>query len=336
MCWAYSSRERKHVKRLAEDLRKKDSFFGGIIATTAFLALLVFSPHFHNPNNLDSLQAAIAPNAIIAVGMMILMIMGMFDLSVGSIMGFSGIVTGYFISRGYSIPIAVLAGMATGCGIGLINGLLVAYGKILPIIATIGTMIVFRGFAEMIMTSNMAMSLTGFPREFIALGNRKLLGIYPMLWICIIMLVLFWFITKMTYAGRVIYYIGNSAENAKLMGIDVNRTVILAFLLSGVLSALAGILSVARFESASRYLGQNLQMTILIACIIGGGSILGGKGDMLGALFGTIFIVLLSNGFNLFEVNPQWQSVTIGAILLLVVVANGYFYLKKMRRLGKL
>jgi len=319
-----------------ENLRKKDSFFGGLIVIAAFLILLVFSPYFLNQNNLDSLQTAIAPNAIIAIGMMILMIMGKFDLSVGSAMGFSGIVTGFFLSQGHSILFAVLAGMAAGCFIGLINGLLVVYGNILPLIATIGTMTIFRGFCEMIMTSNMAMSLTGFPQEFINIGNRKLLGIYPMLWICIILLVLFWFITKKTYAGRVIYYIGNSAENAQLMGINVNKTVLLAFLLSGALSALGGILSVARFESASRYLGQNLQMTILIACIIGGGSILGGKGDMLGALFGTIFVSLLANGFNLFWVNPQWQSVIIGAILLTVVAIDGYVYLRKMRKLGKL
>lgn len=317
-------------------MRKQDSFFGIIITLISFLILAVFSPYFFTINNLDSLQTSIAPNTIIAIGMMLLMIMGMFDLSVGSVMCLSGVVTAYLLSRKMGIFISVSGGLLAGAVIGAINGTLVAYGNIEPLIATIGTMYVFRGISEMIMTSEIATSLTGFPERFNRFGGDKFLGLYSMVWICIALLALFIFWTKRTYSGRKGYYIGCSRDNARLMGINVRLHVLGIYILSGVLSAIAGILSIARFETASRYLGKDLQMTIMIACIMGGGSLLGGKGDILGALFGTLFISLLSNGFNLFEINPQWQNVTIGTILFLVVVADGYLYLKRLRRKGRI
>lgn len=324
------------MKEFVTRIKKSDSFFGGMIAVVMFCVLAFFSPYFFKANNLLSLQAAIAPSAIIAIGMMILMIMGMLDMSVGSIMGLSGIVTGYVLSKGMGITMAIVAGLATGLVIGIANGMLVAYGKVIPLIATLGTMTIFRGVCEMVMSSDMATYLTGFPEAFLKFGSGKIFGLLPMVYLCLIIFVVFWFITRKTYFGRQIYYIGNSMENSRLMGINVEKMTIIAYAISGVLSALAGIVSVARFEAASRYLGQDMQMNILIACIIGGGSMNGGKGSVIGAMFGTIFIALLSNAFTLFMIKPQWQSVILGAVLLLVVAADGYLYIKKMRKLGKM
>lgn len=323
------------IKRWYGIYRKQDSFFGIMIAFLVAVILAAFSPYFFTISNLDSLQTSIAPNVILAIGMMMLMIMGKFDLSVGSSMCLSGIASAYCLSRGMGITVSILAGLGVGVLTGSINGVLVAYGKIEPLIATIGTMYVFRGISEMIMTSAIATTLRGFPESFIALGNKKILGIYPMVWICIFLLLLFGIVLKKTYIGKKNYYIGCSAANAVLMGINVKFHLFIFYIISAVLASTAGILSVARYETASRYLGKDIQMNIMIACIIGGGSLLGGKGDMLGALFGTLFISLLSNGFNLFEINPQWQNVTIGGILLLVVAADGYVYLKRLKQQGK-
>lgn len=324
------------MKKWFTAFRKQDSFFGIVITCISFLILAVFNPYFFAVNNLDSLQTSIAPNAIIAIGMMMLMIMGMFDLSVGSVMCLSGVVTAYLLSRNTGIVLSTAGGLLTGAAIGALNGIMVAYGNIQPLIATIGTMYVFRGISETIMTSDIATSLTGFPESFNRFGGGKFLGLYSMVWICILLLGLFMFLTKRTYVGRRGYYIGCSQDNARLMGINVKRHILTVYILSGLLSATAGILSIARFETASRYLGKDLQMTIMIACIMGGGSLLGGKGDIQGALFGTLFISLLSNGFNLFEINPQWQNVTIGTILFLVVAADGFMYIKRMRRKGRI
>ena len=267
--------------------------------------------------------------------MMLVLIIGMFDLSVGSIMGLSGIVCAYLLGNQMSITVSVLAGLGTGILIGLINGLLVAVGNIIPLITTIGTMFIFRGFAEMIMTSNLAMSLTGFPKEFLDYGEKTFFGAYIMVWIMLVLLIIAEFVLKRTYLGRQLYYIGGNKASAISLGFNVKWVTIGCFVLSGFLSAVAGVLSIARFQSASRYLGQGIQIDILIACIIGGGSLLGGKGDMKGAFFGTVFIALLVNAFNLFEINSLYKSVVVGAVLVLVVLFDGYIYLRKMQALGK-
>jgi ribose/xylose/arabinose/galactoside ABC-type transport system permease subunit len=323
------------MKNLFNRFKNQDSFFSIVISAIFFLILAVLSPYFFKSSNLLSLQAVIAPRVIIAIGMMVVLIIGMFDLSVGSIMGFSGIVCGYLLGHGNSIVVSVLAGLGTGILIGLINGLLIAVGNIPPLIVTIGTMYIFRGFAEMIMTSDLAMSLTGFPQEFLDFGDSTFLGVYNMVWIMLVLLVIIELVLKRTYIGRSLYYIGGNKTSAISLGFNVKWATIGSFVLSGFLSALAGVLSIARFQSASRYLGQGIQIDILIACIIGGGSLLGGKGDMKGAFFGTVFIALLVNAFNLFEINSLFKSVVVGGALVLVVLFDGYIYLRKMRALGK-
>ena len=325
-------------------LKKQDYFFGLLISLAFAIVLAIFSPYFFKVNNLDSLQTTIAPNAIVAIGMMLLIIMGMFDLSVGSVMGMSGIVTGYVLSRTELVSawgeptviiVAVLAGLAVGLIVGFVNGALVAWAKIVPLISTIGTLYIVRGLAEMIMTGDAGYSIIGFPEPFINFGRMKVLGLYPMMWICIILLVLAGLVLSKTHTGRKLYYIGGNRNSAISLGMNVSKVTIMSFMISGLLASLAGILSVARYESASRYLGVDLQLDILIACIIGGGSLLGGKGDMWGAFFGTAFVTLLQNGFNLFEINPLLKSVVVGGILVLIVAVDGYIYLKKMRSLGK-
>jgi len=323
------------MKKFLTQLRNQDAFFAGILTLAFFLILAVFSPYFFLQNNFLSLQAVIAPRAIIAIGMMLLVIMGMFDLSVGSVMGVAGILCGYLLSRGVPISVSVIAAIGAGMLVGLINGLLVAVGNVSPLIATIGTMYIFRGICEMIMTSDLAMSLTGFPQSFLAFGGNTLYGLYFMTWIMIALLLVVQFIIKRTYWGRSIYYIGGNPSSAVSLGFKVKKTTIICFVISGALAALAGVLSIARFQSASRYLGQDIQMDILIACILGGGSLLGGKGDMLCAFVGTAFVSLLQNGFNLFEINPLLKSVVVGGILVIVVIMDGYIHLKKMRALGK-
>ncbi len=323
------------LKNIYQEFKKQDSFFGIVATMTFFLILAVFSPYFFQQNNMLSMQALIAPRAIMAIGMMLVVIIGMFDLSVGSTMGLAGITCGFLLSKGVSVTLSILASLGIGALIGLLNGILVAICNIIPLITTIGTMYIFRGFCEMIMTSSLAMSLRGFPQSFLDFGSKTILGMYPMVWIMLGLLIIAEIVLQKTYFGRQLYYIGGNPTSARSLGFNVKAAIIICFVISGTLSALAGILSIARFESASRYLGQGLQMDILIACIIGGGSLMGGKGDMKGAFFGTAFVALLNNAFNLFEINSLFESVVVGAALVLVVLFDGYVHLKKMRELGK-
>ena len=324
------------IRTLFRKFKQQDSFFGVLTSLFFFLVLALGSPYFFMHNNILSLQGVIAPRVIMAIGMMLVVILGMFDLSVGSVMGLGGIICGFLLSRGVPVLPAVAASVLAGAVIGLINGFLIAVCDIIPLIATIGTMYIFRGFCEMIMTSNLALSLTGFPESFLRFGSGTWLGLYPMTWIMIVLLVVVQFLLKKTYAGHQLYFIGGNRQSARSLGMNVRRATILSFIASGALASLAGIVSVARFQSASRYLGQDLHMDILIACIIGGGSLMGGKGDMLGAFFGTAFVALLENAFNLFEINSLFKSVVVGGVLVLVVLFDGYVNITKLRKLGKL
>jgi ribose transport system permease protein len=318
-------------------LKEKNEFFSIVVTVVMFLILAIFTPnYFFNVNNLDSLQAAIAPSAIIGIGMMVLIITGVFDLSVGSVMGLSGIVCGYFLSNEHSILISVLLGLSVGLLIGFMNGLLVAYAQIPALIVTIGSMYIFKGISETIMTKGKGYSFIGFPKSFLDFGSMKIIGLYSMTWICIILIVIFTIFLSKFYTGHVLYYIGGNLESSVSLGFGIKKVRVLTFTLSGFLSSVAGILSIARFQSVSRFLGQGIQMNIIIGCIIGGGSLLGGKGTVLGSLLGIAFVTMLKNAFTLFEINVLWQNVVIGAILVLVVVSDGYLYLKKQRELGKI
>ncbi|MCI9679770.1 MAG: ABC transporter permease [Lachnospiraceae bacterium] len=324
------------LKMLAQKVKGFDCFFSLLVCVFFFICLAAGSPYFFNQQNILSLQASIAPYTMLAAGMMLLIIMGMFDLSVGSVMGFSGIFCAYLLTEKLPVMAAVLLALAAGAAIGALNGILVAYAGISPLIATIGTQFIFRGFCELIMTSELAVSLTGFPAGFLKFGNMRFLGLYPMTWIMLLAVVIFQIILMKTWPGRWFYYIGGNKISASTMGFPVKGMTFLAFTVSGFMSALGGVMSVARSQAASRYLGNGIQVDILIACVVGGGSLLGGKGDAAGALTGTIFLILLDNAFNLFGINSLFKGVVIGGILMLVVTVDGILAMRRMKALGKI
>ena len=325
----------KKVTGFLKHLPNQGYFISMVMSILLIAFLALFNPYFFTRTNMLSLQALVAPRTIIAIGMMLLISMGVFDQSVGAIMGMTGIICAYLLTKGIPVVICILIALVFGALTGIFNGFLVAKGKILPLIATVGTMYVFRGVGFMIISSEVSGSLSGFPQSFLNFGSGTLFGIYPMTIIMVVLLVVFQYVIKNTYVGKRLYYIGGNPASAKSLGFNVDKAMIISFMVCGALCALAGVLSIARFESASRYLGDNLQMDILIACIIGGGSLAGGKGDMLGAFFGTLFVCLLQNCFNLFEINSLLQSVVMGATLVIVVTADSYLNLKKMRALGQ-
>jgi len=317
------------------ELLKKRETVALFLVLGMALALLVRSGNFFlDPSNLDSLQAGIAPKAIIAIGMMVLLISGMFDLSVGSVMGFSGVVTAICMTKGVPMPIAILAGLGTGLVFGLVNGLLIAIARVNPLIATIGTMYIARGLSEVLLVRETREGLTELDPTFIWLGAGKFLGLYHMFWVMIILIVLAQLFLRKAYPGRQLYYVGGNREAAGLLGMNVTRIRLLAYCFSGFMAALAGILDTTRSEMANRYMGQGVEMKVIVACLIGGGSIAGGKGSAVGALLGVTFMSLLNNSFTLWEVG-KWQNAVLGMVLVSVVVSDGYLTLRKQRALGK-
>jgi ribose/xylose/arabinose/galactoside ABC-type transport system permease subunit len=196
-------------------------------------------------------------------------------------------------------------------------------------------MYIGRGISEIVLVGRGYAGYTNFPESFNNLGRGQFLNAYYMFWFLLILVVVFQLVLRFTKFGRQLYYIGGNYESAENLGINARRIRILAFTLSGILAAFAGVLVTARAGIANRYTGVGAHMDVIIACIIGGGSLIGGQGSIVGAFSGMVFMVLMSNAFNLYAIPPQWQNILVGFILLIVITVDGYVSLTKQKRLGK-
>ena len=291
--------------------------------------------YFFSSHIIGSLITSTSPEGIVALGMMMLLISGVFDLSVGSVMCLGGLVTAIALTMGLPVSLSVVLGLASGMVIGFLNGLVTEVGGVNPLITTIGMMYIVRGITEITLVQRGKAGYSNLPESFKQLGQGRFFGIHYMLWILIILAILFSVFLAKRRSGRSIYYIGGNEAAAVAMGINKKRIRILLYMLSGTLASLAGILINARAGAANRYTGQSSHLNVIIACIIGGGSLAGGKGNMAGAVFGLLFLVLLNNAFNLYEVNQHVQSLVNGMVLLAVVVIDGWMNIIKRRELGK-
>ncbi|MEJ2412801.1 MAG: ABC transporter permease [Anaerolineales bacterium] len=316
-------------------LFKKNEVVSVTLAVLLLVFLIVARPNFLEQVNIESLQTAIAPYGIMAIGMMILLISGVFDLSVGSTMGLGGLVSAICLTVGISPLLAILAGIFSGLMVGLINGVIVEIAGVNALITTIGTMYIGRGISEIVLVGRGYAGYTDFPEKFNNLGRGQFLGFYYMFWILLALLVIFQLVLRYTKFGRQLYYIGGNYDAAEKLGINNRKVRIISFVISGVLAASAGILVTARAGIANRYTGVGAHMDVIIACIIGGGSLIGGQGSIVGAFSGMVFMALMSNAFNLYAIPPQWQNILVGAILLIVIAVDGYVSLNKQKRLGK-
>lgn len=322
-------------RKLLNILRKNETVSVGL-AVLLLIFLVLARPNFLDRVNIDSLQTSIAPYGIMAIGMMILLISGVFDLSVGSTMGLGGLVSAITLTLGASPAVAILTGILSGLLIGLINGLIVEIAGVNALITTIGTMYIGRGISEIVLVGRGYAGYTNFPDSFNNLGRGQFLNIYYMFWILLVLLVVFQLVLRYTKFGRQLFFIGGNYDAAEKLGINARRIRIMAFVLSGALAAFAGILVTSRAGIANRYTGVGAHMDVIIACIIGGGSLIGGQGSIVGAFSGMVFMVLMSNAFNLYAIPPQWQSILVGIILLIVITVDGYVSLSKQKRLGKI
>lgn len=304
------------------------------LAVVLLLALTLawVSPAFLDRNNLASLQTSIAPNLIVAIGMMTLFMIGRFDLSVGAVMGISGIASAMALGAGMPVPVAFAAGIATGLAIGAFNGFMVAWMGSNHLIVTLGVLYMTRGVIEVVMSGQQLAGFTRFPAAFSMFGQWGIAGFSGIFLFAILLCVVFECFLRMTVPGRSLLFLGGNPHAAEATGIGKRSTEFWCFVLSGGLAALAGVLMTARVGMANRYMGEGLEMHIFIACLIGGGSIAGGKGSYTGALAGVLFVTLMTNAFNLLSVPSEWQSVVIGAALVLVVVIDGILVLRKAGR----
>jgi ribose transport system permease protein len=271
---------------------------------------------FPRPENAAVILLDTAQTGILACGMMILMISGMFDLSIGGILAFSGIMAGLAVKQlGFPPLAAFMVGCGWGTLLGVVNGVLVTRFKINALIATLATLSIYRGGLQLVSGAG----VTNIGNGFTVFGQTQILGIYSPFWFMAVIVLLFVFLVGRTRYFRQAYYIGGNARAAKLSGINVDRTVFSFFVIMGLLAGLAGALLASRLNTAVVLAGQGVELKVITAVVLGGASLSGGVGTIFGAFLGVLLMALLQNAMIIAGINPFWQLIVVGIVLLLSV-----------------
>lgn len=302
--------------------------FGTLIGLFGLVIIFwIMSPYFLTVSNLLNITQQTSINAIIAVGMTYVIITAGIDLSVGSIMAFSGVVLASCLHAGIPIPIAIAIGLAIGFVSGLVNGLLISYGNLPPFISTLGMMSVARG-AALLYTDGKPIS--GFSDSFRAISTGEFLHIPIPVIIMIVIYIIAHFVLNRTKLGRYTYAIGGNEEASILSGINTKYFKTIIYGICGMLSGLAAVLLTARLNSAQPIAGIMYELDAIAAVVIGGTSLMGGEGRISGTLIGALIMQVLRNGLNLLGVSSFIQQTIIGSVIIIAVLID--MYLKKQKR----
>ena len=296
------------------DVRQYIKLLVILAAEVAFFA--VFAPYFATSRNFVNILRQASEIGLMAIPLTLLLVAGFMDLSVGSIMGLSGIVVGLLMRSGVSIPVAILAGLLIGVAVGLLNGFMIGCLNIQGVVVTIGTQVMVRGLCYII-TQGRAVS--GYPRAFFAL-NQRVAGLPISVWTWLTLSVLAIVILERSYIGRNIKGIGNNATACVYSGVPGRRYKVMLFAFCGLITALASIFLISRISSAEATLGSGYELDVITAALLGGVSIMGGKGTIQGAMLGILIIGILRNGLNMMGLSSIYQSIILGVLLLLAVV----------------
>lgn len=290
-----------------------------------FIALTIATPHFLTAINLASVARQTAVINIMALGMTLVIITGGIDLSVGSILAISGLFGTMAIKAGYPIPLAILIGIAAGCLCGLLNGLMITQLRINAFIVTLGTLEAYRGFALVV---SKGLPVHEIPDSFSFLGDGNLLGIPFSLWVLAVCAALMHLLLEHTKLGRYAFAIGSNSAAAYYAGVPIKFHLTAVYAIAGMLAGLAGMVEASRLMTGQPTAGQGYELQAIAAVVIGGGSLQGGEGSVVGTLIGAFIIGLLSNGSDLLGINPYWQQVIIGAV---IIAAVGFDEFRKRR-----
>ena len=294
--------------------------FGILIAFLLLVVVLSFlSDSFLTVSNLLNIARQVSINAIIAAGMTFVILTAGIDLSVGSVLAFSGAIIAGLLSTGQPLLVGIGAGLLLGAMLGLVNGLIVTRGGVQPFIATLGMLTIARG-ATLVYTDGRP--ITGLPDAFVWLGAGDVGRVpVPVIIMTLVFLAAYVVLTQ-TVLGRYIYAIGGNEEAARLSGVNVTLYKTLAYVLSGVLAAVSGIILTARLNSAQPTAGGGYELDAIAAVVLGGTTLAGGEGSITGTLLGAFIIGVLNNGLNLLNVSSFYQQVVKGVVILLAVLLD--------------
>ena len=295
----------------------------GVVIALAVLVLVlsIISPEFRTFDNIMSLMRQSAINGLIAFGMTCVILTGGIDLSVGSVLALTAAITAYLIKGGMAAGLAMLIGLLIGGVFGLVSGVLVTKGRLQPFIATLITMTVFRGLT-MVFTNGIPISGLGNSGIINFIGKGFILGIpFPVILFLAIFAIMAFVLSKTTF-GRRVYATGSNSVAAKLAGVNIDRTKLYVYIISGVLSALAGLILISRLNSAQPTLGQGYELDAIAAVALGGTSMNGGRGRIWGTFVGVLIIAVLSNGLNILGISSYYQAVVKGVVILIAVLSD--------------
>jgi ribose transport system permease protein len=296
----------------------------------ALLLLIVFfsvtAEHFLTPNNISNILTQITINLILAIGMTFVILIGGIDLSVGSMLAFCAVVAGTVLtipglSVGVAVFLATLAAIGTGVACGFLNGWISAFWGLPSFIVTLGMLNIARGAALQVTD---ARSIYSFPQSFNDFGSQMVFGIPVVFLIALLLVMIAWFVLSKTVFGRLLYGIGNNEEAIRLAGHSLMFFKVAAFTIAGALVGIAAMVYMARLNIASPIIGIGFELNAIAAVIIGGTSLSGGRGSVIGTLLGACIIGVLANGLILFGLSDFMRQMITGVVIILAVIIDKY------------
>jgi ribose/xylose/arabinose/galactoside ABC-type transport system permease subunit len=311
--------------------RRRPAFSRELALTGLTVAIIVafsfsYNVTFFSLSNFSALLRNLAFEGILAVGMMLMMVGGVFDLSVGAMASMSGVITGWLMKvAGWPVSLAVAAGLAAAAFGGFCNGFIVAKVRVNALITTLGTMGIFQGLALLIGGPG----ITFLPDSFTRFGQAELFGLQTPVWVLAFLALGAHYGLAYTRFFRQYYYIGSNPKAAHLSGINVERLQILAFTIMGSVAGLAGIVFSSRIATATATAGVGTELQAITAVILGGASLTGGKGTIWGAMIGVFFMALMKNVLIISRVSSEWQGIILGAVLVLAVAVDSIMNRKR-------
>lgn len=314
-----AARERGPARRVLD--------FIGVQNLSLIVALVILcavigsrNSHFFLATNIKTIGTAVAIVGVLAIVQTVVMLIGGLDISVGSTAGLTSVVSAMVFMSSHSAWAGIFAAVGVGVLVGLLNGIVIVYGRVNAVIATLATYAGLRGLANLI-SDGRAQGYTGTDSTFVFIARGSLLGLPVLIWILIVIAVLVHLMLKYTDVGRNIYAMGGNPIASRLAGININRYVVGCYVLAAVVAAIAGILLTARTGSGQPTSGsQGLELQSITAAALGGVALQGGRGGIPGTILAVILLGVLQNGLTILDVNSFWQDIAQGALLIVAVV----------------
>jgi rhamnose transport system permease protein len=326
---AIGSRSGERARRITEIAFRVREL--GIVLALGLLIVVtgILEPRFVGAGSLRNLALNAAIIAILAVGQTLVILTRNIDISVGSILGLSAFMAGSLLSNdpGLPIPLVLALGMGLGGACGLLNGVLVTFGRVPALVVTLGTLYIFRGLA-FLWTDGRQVNAETLPDRFLNLGTDSLLGVPILVLFALVVVLVVGQCLRNLRFGREFYAIGSNPEAARLAGIRTERRVNTAFVISGALAGLGGVLFTARFGTVDATAGTGYELTVVAAAVVGGVAIFGGSGSVYGAALGALLLGSITSALIVLRVDAFWQMAAIGALLVLAIAIDRFVSLR--------